>query len=133
MICCIIPVLDISLQEPRFFFFFFSPPSLSSTSFPLSCRATMQVPYTAERSKQNLWQTASQHQPPCLAMTWTESLLSARNIICCIIPDLDVSLQECPLFLFLFLFPSSLSSFTLSVVSPAMQSHCASHCADLHC
>ena len=36
MICCIIPVLDISLQEPRFFCFFFSPSSLSSTSFPLS-------------------------------------------------------------------------------------------------
>ena len=138
MICCIIPVLDISLQEPRFFFFFFSHLLFLQLPFlcrwrDLPCRATMQVTYTAERSKQNLWQTASQYQPPCLAMTWTESGLSTRNIICCIIPLLDVSLQECPLLFFFFLFPSSLSSFTLSVVSPAMQSHCASHCADLHC
>ena len=139
MICCIIPVLDISLQEPRFSFSSFL--HLLFIQFPflcrwrdLPCRATMQVTYTAERSKQNLWQTASQYQPPCLAMTWTESGLSTRNIICCIIPLLDVSLQECPLlFFFFFLFPSSLSSFTLSVVSPAMRSHCASHCADLHC
>ena len=70
----------------------------------LPCRATMQVTYTAERSKQNLWQTASQYQPPCLAMTWTESGLSTRNIICCIIPLLDVSLQECPLLFFFFFF-----------------------------
>ena len=110
MICCIIPVLDISLQEPRFFFFFFSHLLFLQLPFlcrwrDLPCRATMQVTYTAERSKQNLWETASQHQPPCLAMTWTESGLSTRNIICCIIPLLDVSLQECPLlFLFFFFF-----------------------------
>ena len=74
----------------------------------------MQVTYTAERSKQNLWQTASQHQPPCLAMTWTESGLSTRNIICCIIPLVDVSLQECPLLFSFFSF--SIFSFFLYFV-----------------